>query len=78
MGIYEPHMFRQTFLPVGFKIFGELAAKHFNRLLIPRDETEKIKDVMATYLPYNRNHLHVLKFRVISPSLTKNSAVEFA
>jgi len=26
MGIYEPHMFRQTFLPVGFKIFGELAA----------------------------------------------------
>jgi len=33
---------------------------------------------MATYLPYKRNHLYVLKFRVISPSLTKNSAVEFA
>jgi len=28
---------------------------------------------MAAYLPYKSKHLCMLKFRVVSPSLTKNS-----
>jgi len=41
-------------------------------LLIPGDQTEK-RDVMAAYLLYKCKHLCMLKFRVVSPSLTKNS-----
>ena len=72
MGIYEPHMFRQTFLLVCFKISGKLTAWHFNSLLIPVDQTEKLRDVMAAYLLYKRKHLCIL-FRVVSSCLTKNS-----
>ena len=36
-------MFQQTFLPVGFQIFGKLIAWHFNSLLIPGYQTENIK-----------------------------------
>jgi len=36
-------MFQQTFLPVGFQIFGKLIPWHFNSLLIPGYQTEKIK-----------------------------------
>ena len=48
-------MFRQTFLPVGFWISGELTAWHFNSLVIPGDQTEKLRDVMAAYLQYLTN-----------------------
>jgi len=57
MGIYEPHMFRQTFLLVGFQISGKLTAWHFNSLLVPGDQTEKLRDVMAAYVPYKCKHL---------------------
>jgi len=32
-------------------MFGKLTAWHFNSLLFPGDQTEKIKDLMAVYLP---------------------------
>jgi len=34
---------------------------------------EKLRDVMAAYLPYKCKHLCMLKFRVVPPSLTENS-----
>jgi len=34
---------------------------------------EKLRDVMAAYLIYKCKHLCMLKFRVVSPSLTENS-----
>jgi len=42
-------------------------------LLVSGDQTEKIRDVMAAYLLSKCKHLCMLKFRVVSPSLTKNS-----
>jgi len=62
IGICEPHMFRQTFLPVGFQISGKLTAWQFNSL--PGDQTEK-RDVMAAYLLYKCKHIYMLKFRVV-------------
>ena len=34
---------------------------------------EKLRDVMAACLLYNCKHLRMLKFCVVSPSLTKSS-----
>jgi len=42
-----------------------------NSLLIPGDQTEKLRDMVAAYVPYKCKHLCMLKFRVVSLSLTK-------
>ena len=51
----------------------KLTGWHFNSLLIPGDQTEKIRVVVAAYLPYKCKHLCMLKFRVVSLCLTTNS-----
>jgi len=59
-------MFRLIFFPVIFNLHSWL----FNSLLIPGDQTNKLRDVMAANLLYRCKHLSTLKFRVVSPSLT--------
>jgi len=62
-------------LETRFSILGTRigSLKHLKNpgLLIPGDQAKKSRDVMAVYLLYRRKHLFLLKFRVISPSLTK-------
>ena len=43
----------------------------FDSLLIPGDQTKKLRDVMAVYLLYRCKHLCILKFRALLPSITK-------
>ena len=58
-------------LPCWFLISGKPTAWLFNSLLIPEDQTKQLRDVVVTYLLYRCKHLCMLKFRVVSPSLTK-------
>jgi len=55
--MYEPDKFRQIFFPVVF--LSPINPPHgfLNNLLITRDQTMKLRDVMAAYLLYSCKHL---------------------
>jgi len=61
------------FRPCWFFISGKSTPWLFNSLLIPGDQTKKLKDVIAAYLFYRCKHLRMLNFCVVSPFLTKRS-----
>jgi len=70
--MYRTGMFRQTFFPVGFQ--SPLSPPlNFNRFLLPGDQTEKLRGVMAAYLLCILKNFCMLIFRVVSPSLTTKS-----
>jgi len=82
IGIYQPDMFCQTSNPTCFvKLPSLLVFKY--PVSSPHDilivysfqgiRTEKLWYVMAAYLLYKCKQLCMLKFRVVSPSLIKNS-----
>jgi len=50
-------MFRQIFFPVGFSSPVNAPHGFLNNLLIPGDQTKKLRDVMAAYLFYRCEHL---------------------
>ena len=60
-------------LPCCFSVSGKPTVWHFNSLLIPGDQTKKLRDLIAAYLLCRCKYLHVLKFRGVSPSLTNKS-----
>ena len=72
--IRTPHV-SSKFLPCRFLISGKLTAWHFKSLIIPGDKTKKLREVMAAYLLYRCKHLCMLRFCVVSPSLTENSTL---
>jgi len=55
--MFEPDMFRQIFFPVGFSSPVNAPHGFLNNLLIPGDQTKKLRDVMAAYLFYRCEHL---------------------
>jgi len=60
-----------NFLPCWLLTSGKPTAWLFNRLLIPKDQTKNLRDVMKAFLLYRCKHLFMLKFRVVFPSLIK-------
>ena len=71
--MYETDMFNQIFFPVGFQSSVNPPHGFLNNLLIPGDQTEIIRDVMAAYLFYRCKHLVLLKFLVASQSSAEKS-----
>jgi len=69
--IYEPDMFRQIFFPGVF--WPPVSPPHgFVIVYSFQGSNEQIKEYNSTaYLLYRCKHLCMLKFRVVSPSLTK-------
>jgi len=69
MHIWAQHVSSND-LPCWFLVSGKPTAWLFNSLLIPGDQTTKLRDVLAGYLLCRCKHFSML-FRVVSLSKTK-------